>query len=170
MKCCLPSSRPMLLAKPFAEAFGAPSAAARLDRRVAGLVAAALTIAAVRLFLPAPTSPLYASTRAALAALPPEVRSEPVLNGYAFGGYLIFEGVKPYVDGRADMFGDAFLADYAKVARGEPDTLKSLLDHEHIGWTMFAPGQGAAAAMNEMPGWRRVFTDARIVVHARTGL
>lgn len=161
---------PMLLAKPLAEALGAPGSAERFDRRIAGFVAAALAIAALRLFLPAPILPAYASTQAALAALPPAARAEPVLNGYGFGGYLIFEGVKPYVDGRADMFGDAFLNDYAKMARGEPEALQNALAREHIGWTMFSPGQGATAAMDAMPGWRRVYADPRVVVHARTGL
>jgi hypothetical protein len=159
---------PMLLAKPLAEALGAPGAPGRFDRRAA-LIAAALAIAAVRLFLPAPTIPAYASTRAALAAVPPAIRAEPILNGYGFGGYLIFEGVRPYVDGRADLFGDAFLNDYAEIARGEP-ALTDALTREHIGWTMFSPGQGATAAMDALPGWRRIYADARVVVHARTGL
>jgi len=160
---------PMLLAKPLAEALGAPGSALRRNGR-AGLIAAAFAIAAVRLLFPAPALPPYASTRAALAALPPAVRAEPVLNGYGFGGYLIFEGVKPYVDGRADMFGDAFLNDYAEIARGEPQALKGALTREHIGWTMFSPTRGATAAMDAMPGWRRVYADPRVVVHVRTGL
>jgi hypothetical protein len=90
-----------------------------------------------------------------------------VLNGYAFGGYLIFEGVKPYVDGRADMFGDAFLKDYAPVARGENAALTALLARENIAWTLFSPEQGAAAAMDGLPGWRRVYSDRRVVAHAR---
>ena len=134
---------------------------------LAGLVAAVLALSVVRLFLPAPASPPYASTRAALAALPADMKMKPVLNGYAFGGYLIFEGVKPYVDGRADLFGDEFLTDYARVARGEHPTLETLLARENIGWTMFAPGQGAVAAMDAEPGWRRVYADRLVVVHAR---
>ncbi|MDE3176254.1 MAG: hypothetical protein KGM15_09155, partial [Pseudomonadota bacterium] len=158
---------PMLLARPLGQALGAPGVAAPLDRRLAGLIAAALALGAVRLFLPVAATPQYDSTHAALAALPAGDKAKPVLNGYAFGGYLIFEGVKPYVDGRADLFGDAFLADYAKIARGEADALGPTLAREHIGWTMFSPAQGAAAAMDAMPGWRRVYADARVVVHAR---
>jgi hypothetical protein len=210
---------PMLLARPIAEAIGAPAvgtpapvvgegwvggwprAATYSERRVqaepaphpnplpasgereiapdehrpirrstalAGLAAAMLALTVVRLFLPAPALPLFASTRAALAALPADVKSKPVLNGYAFGGYLIFEGVKPYVDGRADLFGDEFLADYARIARGEHPALETVLTRENIAWTMFAPGQGAVAAMDAEPGWRRVYADRLVVVHART--
>jgi hypothetical protein len=161
---------PMLLARPLADALCAPGAVGRLDRHAAGLVALSLAIASVRIFLPAPATPAFASTRAALAALLPSVKAEPVLNGYAFGGYLILDGVKPYVDGRADLFGDAFLDHYAEIARGEPDALKEELARDHIGWTMFSPGQGAAATMDALPGWRRIYADARVVVHARISL
>ncbi len=134
---------------------------------LAGLLAAVLALSVVRFFLPAPASPPFASTQAALAALPADLKSKPVLNGYAFGGYLIFEGIKPYVDGRADLFGDAFLADYARIARGEREPLDAVLAQDHIAWTMFAPGQGAVAAMDAAPGWRRVYADRMVVVHAR---
>ena len=98
------------------------------------------------------------------------VRRQPVLNGYAFGGVLSLEGVKPYVDGRADLFGDAFLDSYSSIARGENGPLAATLERDHIGWTIFAPEQGAAAAMDALPGWRRIFADSRVVVHARAGL
>jgi hypothetical protein len=180
---------PMLLARPIADALGTPSPvqaepppppsqggseSAPAEPRqlapaaaLAGLLAAVLALSLVRLFLPAPALPPFAAIRAALAALPSDLRTKRVLNGYAFGGYLIFEGVKPYVDGRADLFGDAFLADYARIARGEREPLDAVLSQDHIAWTMFAPGQGAVAAMDAEPGWRRVYTDRLVVVHAR---
>ena len=160
---------PMLLARPISEALAAPAEAPKVSPRLAlrGLLVAAVALAVVRLALPMPVSAPYVSFRAALAALPPEAKTKPALNGYAFGGYLIFEGVKPYVDGRADMFGDAFLARYAHVARGERDALAETLAESHVGWTLFAPDQGAVAAMDAMPGWRRVYADSRIVAHVR---
>lgn len=160
---------PVLLAKPLAQALDAPAEPMQLDRRVvlAGLAGVAIALAIVRVFLPAPVSAPYEATRAALAALPPGYKDKPVLNGYGFGGYLIFEGVKPYVDGRADLFGDAFLRDYSRVARGERDALDALLADQHIGWTMFSPAQGAVAAMDATPGWKQVFADPRVVVHVR---
>ena len=161
---------PMLLAAPLATALKTPGEARPHDRRTAALLAGALAIAALRLCLPAPIIPAYASARAALAALPDEVKRQPVLNGYAFGGYLSLEGVKPFVDGRADLFGDAFLSDYARIAHGESDALAAALQRDHVGWTMFAPEQGAAAAMDKLPGWRRIYADPRVVAHARIGL
>lgn len=35
-----------------------------------------------------------------------------LLNHYNFGGYLIWEGIKVFTDGRPDMYGDAFVDDY----------------------------------------------------------
>ena len=62
----------------------------------------------------------------AVAHVPPQLMSQPVFNEYAFGGYLIFKGVKPYVDGRADMYGDAFVQEYLAIAGGaQPDVDKA---------------------------------------------
>jgi hypothetical protein len=155
---------PMLLARPLAKAFATPAGEHR--PRLAALLALGLALAVGRFALPAPKIPGLASTQAALAALPAQTKAQPGLNGYAFGGYLIFEGVKPYVDGRADMFGDAFLDDYARLARGED--LAPFLQDRRIAWTLFAPDQGAVAAMDAMPGWKRVYADARAVAHVRT--
>lgn len=157
---------PLLLAPALGQAFGLPALRPTLDARKIALAAAAFAaVAATRLALPDPPSPAYASVRAALAALPSPARAADGLNGYAFGGYLIFEGVKPFVDARADMFGDAFLADYSRLARGEPAALAASLPR--FGWTLFAPDQGVVATLDATPGWRRVYTDAHVVAHAR---
>jgi hypothetical protein len=160
---------PMLLARPIAGALNAPAETPRYDPRLAlaGVVAAVLALGAGRLALAPPLPAPYASVRAALAALPAEAARKPALNGYAFGGFLVFEGVKPYIDARADMFGDAFLADYAHLARGEREALTAVLARENVGWTIFAPDQGAVAAMDALPGWRRVYADPRVVAHVR---
>ena len=68
----------------------------------------------------------------ALAHVPPQLLSQPVFNEYAFGGYLIFKGVKPYVDGRADMYGDAWVQEYLAIAGGaQPDVDRRVQALEH---------------------------------------
>jgi len=54
-----------------------------------------------------------------LAHVPPELRLQPVFNEYSFGGPLILAGIRPYIDGRADMYGDAFVADYTTIGNGD---------------------------------------------------
>lgn len=91
----------------------------------------------------------------------------PVMNDYGFGGYLIFEGVAPFIDGRADLYGDDFLKRYVDATRGVSDDLPKLLDEYHSGWTLFAAGTTAVTLMDHLPGWRRIYADDTAVVHVR---
>ena len=127
----------------------------------------ALAIAAARLLHPLARAEDGVSPMAALAAVPPALRAEPVLNDYNFGGYLIFEGVKPYVDGRTDLYGDAFLKDFANLPF-TPGALRETLERDHIGWTIFTPDRAIVRAMDREPGWRRAFANATAIVHVRT--
>ena len=45
-----------------------------------------------------------------------------MLNAYSFGGYLIYAGVKPFIDGRADMFGGEFMGLYKRILYGRDGT------------------------------------------------
>jgi len=134
----------------------------------AGCAAAALAaLVALRLGVPVvprdgPTAPV-----AALAHVPPGLREEPVLNDYAFGGYLIFSGVRPYVDSRADLYGDRFLAGYAALLGGDRDRLAAMLDRYGVAWTILPPGSRLVPLLDAMPGWRRLYADGTAVVHAR---
>jgi hypothetical protein len=102
----------------------------------------------------------------ALASVPPALRGQPVLNGYDFGGYLIFSGIKPYVDGRTDMYGDAFLANYDRMMLPDRKALKDALERWHIAWTILPPGP-AADMMGTLQGWHRIYSDAFAVVDVK---
>jgi hypothetical protein len=91
-----------------------------------------------------------------------------VLNDYNFGGYLIWRGIPPFIDGRVDMYGEAFVSAYLDaVSLRRPGALDGLLTRHRIGWTLLDPGSPAAALLDRMPGWRRLYTDAIAVVHIR---
>jgi hypothetical protein len=163
---------PMLLAEPIARALGAPSAApaprfARTPLFAAAAIALLLTGA--RLALPIARADGATAPIAALQAVPPALRAEPVLNDYGFGGYLIWTKVRPFIDGRADMYGDAFLELYGKIIGGDPDALEPTLKRYDIAWTIFAPSQRVVALMDREPGWRRLYGDKFAVVHVREG-
>ena len=92
----------------------------------------------------------------------------PVLNTYGFGGFLIHHDVPVFIDGRADMYGDAFLAKYRDAMRlKERGDLLELLSKHRIGWTMLAAGTPAIAVLDGLPEWRRVHADGVAVVHVR---
>jgi hypothetical protein len=159
---------PMLLAKPIAEALDARASTARAGRGVAlGALALALVLVGARLAAPIVRGDSVTAPTAALAAVPATLREKPVLNAYAFGGYLIYAHLRPFIDGRADMFGDAFLRQYARIQAGEPPALEEALRRYEIAWTIFAPDQRAVAQMDHEPGWRRLYADAYAVVHVR---
>jgi hypothetical protein len=107
----------------------------------------------------------YAS--AALASVPAELRAKPVLNEYGFGGLLIFSGVRPFIDGRADLYGDQFMETYLSVVHAKGDMLDDVLCRYGIDWTMFGPDTVVSALMDRTPGWRRLYADKVAVIHVR---
>jgi hypothetical protein len=103
----------------------------------------------------------------ALSAVPPELRGKPVLNDYAFGGYLIFEHVRPFIDARVELYGDAMLSLYDRLQRGDRDAVEDTLKRYDVAWTILAPDSRIVAALDHEPGWRRLYSDAVAVVHVR---
>jgi len=85
----------------------------------------------------------------------------PVFNDYEFGGYLIFSGIAPFVDGRTDVYGDAFLKRAAT-----PNELPALLEQYAVAWTLLDPSDARTALLDHLPGWRQVYGDDIAVVHA----
>ncbi len=163
---------PMLLARPIAEAAGAaaPGDARRVAPvALAAALAGALAFAGLRAAVPLSRTDNSTAPIAALAAVPAGLRERPVLNAYGFGGYLIFAHVRPFIDGRADMYRDAMLGLYLRLAEGDAAALESALARFSIAWTIFPPGERIVAALDRDPGWRRLYADGVAVVHVRDG-
>ena len=164
---------PMLLARPIAAAIGMGSAGEE-GRRIARIaltatVAAALAIGGARLIAPIERTDGASAPISALRAVPPELRAKPVLNDYAFGGYLIFEHVRPFIDGRAELYGNAMMSLYGRLQAGDEADVESALKRYGIAWTIFAPDSRMVAILDRKPGWRRLYADASAVVHVRDG-
>ena len=106
-----------------------------------------------------PSSALAAAARLGLEG--------PVFNSEGFGGYLTFRGIPTFIDGRAELYGNAFLDGYLMAERGDEVTLSQLLDRYGVTWTLLKPQQGAVSRLDALPGWRRVYTDAEAVIHMR---
>lgn len=133
--------------------------------RGAAILLALLLIA--RLVWPAMRGEDRVSPVAALAHVPQDLRGQPVLNAYDYGGYLIFQGVKVFIDGRTDMYSTEFLKNYDRLGAGDDAALTATLSRYHIAWTIFPTGSPAAAALDRMPGWHRLYGDANAVVHLK---
>jgi hypothetical protein len=106
-----------------------------------------------------------AAITAALAAVP----QGRVLNAYEFGGYLIYSGVPPFIDGRADMYGDPFLRRFMlAISASDPEQFDQLVKEYGIDWTIFPPGAPIVRLLDRHPGWRRLHADEVAVVHVRS--
>jgi hypothetical protein len=92
----------------------------------------------------------------------------PVFNSYSSGGYLIFLGIPVFIDGRADMYGDAHLKQHVEATEARSaEGLEKLLAKYNIAWTLLEPGSSAVTLLDRLPQWRRLYTDKTAVVHVR---
>ena len=96
------------------------------------------------------------------------VKYGAIFNDYDFGGYLDFVGVAPFIDGRSELYGKAYLLRYDRALNlhNIPDFFR-LLDEYRIGATLLTPATPAAALLDRSPGWQRFYSDDVAVVHIR---
>jgi hypothetical protein len=94
-----------------------------------------------------------------------------MLNSYNWGGYLMFAApdVPVYVDGRTDLYDDAFLRGYLDIVflRGE---WQADLDQQDIGFIVIEADSVLAAMLRTRPDtWsERLFDEDRSAVFVRT--
>lgn len=138
----------------------APATARRIG--LACVVLAAALGSALR--LPAPDTASRFRPDAALAAVRAHGVTGHVFNEFNYGGYLIYSGIAPFVDGRIDMYRDAFLKRYSQSG-----ALPGILAQYDIAWTLLDPQGARAPLMDQLPGWSRLYADDIAVVHVRTG-
>lgn len=95
-----------------------------------------------------------------------------VFNHYNLGGYLIYQGFKPFIDSRAELYRDDFIKAYteAETLTGGEKPLAKLMNEYHIGWSFLPPESPATAYFDLHPDWLQVFSDDYAVIHVRKGL
>ena len=131
---------------------------------LAGLAAAAL---AARFAIPLDNPP-GAAVFAVLDHLPPALRARPVLNDYGYGAYLIAHGERPFIDSRADLYGDAFLGRFRAISELNESVLADTLRQYDVAWTLFPAGAPVLLLLDRQPGWRRLAdTGTAVIVHVR---
>ena len=131
------------------------------------LLLAALPMLAGRALLPLTPPEGPANPRQLIAAVPAEVRNQPVFNGYTFGGPLILAGIRPYIDGRAEMYGDAFVMDYTKALKGDFAAFNRAVDRYGIRWTILPTNDVLTQQVESSGQWRRIYADKVGVIDVR---
>jgi hypothetical protein len=71
-----------------------------------------------------------------IAAIPERLKSQRVFNEYSFGGPLILSGIKVYIDGRAEMYGDAFVTNYSQMTKNDFGAFERTVRRYNIQWVM----------------------------------
>jgi hypothetical protein len=127
------------------------------------LMAGTVAYASVHRFEPdARQSPV-----AAVAALK-KMNIARLFNDYDFGGYLIANGVAPFIDGRAELYGEKFFIDHHVATElTEPDTLFRLLDEYNIEATLMRSQSPANKLLDHVDGWQKVYADDIATIHVR---
>ncbi|QCP53827.1 hypothetical protein FAZ95_33010 [Trinickia violacea] len=161
----------MVLAMPLGQAF-ADAEREGTSRRSSplwlfGAIACVALLSAIRLTHPVERTDGPASPIAALNHVPIEIQREHVFNSYAFGGYLIFRGIKPFIDGRADVYGDDFISTYLAAMTPNRAVFEGLVDKDGIRWTILPARSPAVAVIEALPQWQRIYADGIAVVDVR---
>jgi hypothetical protein len=173
---------PFLLARPLQTqcAFLRPSIdpwplfGARTSGPLPALLCAAATaiamvvLSAVYIQVRQPTPSPNVSPQAAVDYVLAQNVTGPVLNDFDFGGYLIFRGIKTFIDGRTLPFGKKFAVEYFEAMSPEKlSKLDEMADTYKVTWTLLRPGTPMANYFDHSPHWRQLYTDKIAVVHVR---
>jgi hypothetical protein len=165
---------PLVLAAPLARQLGgveaAASSAAPPTRGVLfasiamAMVAGTVAYASAHRFEPH----IHSAPVAAVAELK-KFNFSRVFNDYDFGGYLIANGVAPFIDGRTELYGEKFFVDHnAASALIEPENLFRLLDQYKIEATLMRTQSAATKLLDHIDGWQKVYSDDIATIHVRT--
>jgi hypothetical protein len=137
-------------------------------RFVAGLVALPLVLSLLALATTrAPVdSPVNATT--AFAHIPAALRSQPVLNSYRFGGPLILRNIRPFIDGRTDVYGDPFVVNFQRLLNGDKAAFDRAQAKWGFRWAIIArDDRKLMALVANSAGWRPLYQDRRAVIFVR---
>ncbi len=162
---------PLVVAGPIAAQFALqPARFAKLAFPVATSAVLAVLVAAstwafasMRPFTP----PANQAPEAALNVLR-DHQARRILNDLPFAGYFIAKGIPVFIDGRAELYGEAFvMAYYRAMQLKDVNVLLELLRTHDIDATVLTPATPAVSFMDHAPGWQRVYADDTAVVHLR---
>jgi hypothetical protein len=135
--------------------------------QAAAVTAVLLVVWAIRVSVSVPhrDSPVYPGR--AIASVPALLRSQPVLNAYDFGGALILNGIAPFIDGRADMYGDDHTANAYAIERGDAGRFSAAVERWNIRWVILHPTERLVVVLDRSSAWKRIYEDKYAVVYAR---
>jgi hypothetical protein len=103
---------------------------------------------------------------AAVAFLSTHRPPGPLFNYYDWGGYLIWKlypGVPVYIDGRADLYGDAFMDSFARTY-DLTNHWEAPLESWQIRTVLVPPSAPLASVLGSRADWNQIYSDPQAVI------
>ena len=137
--------------------------------KLALLALGAVPLLVLRALWPLSPPDTVSNPRGLIAAVPPELRTQPVFNEYTFGGPLILAGIRPYIDGRSELYGDEFMTDYMAIDDGDMARFDRAVKRYNIRWAMLPSKDKSRIrdALDKSGQWRRIYADKVGVIFVR---
>jgi hypothetical protein len=93
-----------------------------------------------------------------------------MFNSYNWGGYLawtLYPDYPVYVDGRTDLYDDAFLRGYLNVSVGRG--YEAVLDKYNVKLVVIETNSLLTDRLSNNPNWHSIYTDELATVFTRQG-
>jgi hypothetical protein len=97
----------------------------------------------------------------------------PMLNAYNWGGYLIWKLYPQnpvFIDGRADVYGDDFLDQFAFAYELANPSWVSTLERYHVETVVLPPESPLASALRQLKDWKQLYGDTQAVIFHKARL
>jgi len=94
----------------------------------------------------------------------------PIFNDYGWGGYLIkrlYPAYRVYIDGRADVYGDAFMTETMRTFEGHSGW-REPLDRLAVHTILISPDTALASLLRSDGEWQRVYEDDQAVIFTKS--
>ena len=132
------------------------------------LFAGAALLVGVRAAMPLQPPENEANPWHLISMVPAKLRSEPVFNGYSMGGPLILSGIRPYVDGRGDMYGDQLVVGYSTIIHGDAEQFSRAVQRWNIRWAILPKTSRLIPLLDRSPDWKLFGRDPVGAIYVRT--
>jgi hypothetical protein len=105
----------------------------------------------------------------ALAYIKSHKLDGPVLNSYDFGGPLILNNIKTYIDGRSEqLFLGEFFSSYDASGKiGGENALQKILQTYDIKWAVLSPNELQKDFLAKLPNWKETYSDKYAIIFER---
>jgi hypothetical protein len=105
----------------------------------------------------------------AVSFIQTELPPGPIFNSYNWGGYLIFRlwpDYPVYIDGRTDLYDDAFIRRYLKVMVAD-EGWQEILQADSINLVLIETNSTLAKFLSLDPAWSEIYRDEMAVIFRR---